>query len=620
MTALPIVETQSGDVSAYIPTNVISITDGQIFLSADLFNAGIRPAINVGISVSRVGSAAQIKAMKQIAGKSKLELAQFSELEAFMQFASNLDKATQNQLARSQRLRELLKQSQATPLNVAEQISTIYTETNGYLDSLEIGQRKKGKILFSLIFHQSCKGFSQSHQNQHTLKKHKQLQLPFISPNGHSCSFYFNKKSPSLGSRIGLGRFFSFECFSYRGTFKENERNGNGVLRLKDFVGEVRIFSSETERESIEYDVVIVGAGPAGFSAAIKFKQLCQEKNADFSVCVVEKGAEVGAHILSGNVFEPRALNELLPQWKQKETPIYVPVSSDKFLFLTKDRAISLPCPFDNKGNYVINLSQLVSWMGVKAEELGVEIYPGFAASENRLIAVRYYVGCLNDKCNSLSNLLVPLFNFLEQKIMKEYKLREKIQAQHQTYALGIKEAVLLYLKNIFDWVWEIDENKHKPGAVLHTLGWPLDSKNYGGSFLYHMKDRQSYMYVKREFGIYRAKNCALCPLNCGNGSGLKLQEVMVGKPCILTAPGGSIGLVVALNYHNPFLNPYEEFSGKLDFRSSITFYEFLLSSFGLFLFISKLKHHPSIKPLLEGGTVLQYGARTLNEGGFQVS
>ncbi|XP_055960341.1 ATP synthase subunit alpha, chloroplastic-like [Mercurialis annua] len=143
MTALPIVETQSGDVSAYIPTNVISITDGQVFLSSDLFNAGIRPAINVGISVSRVGSAAQIKAMKQVAGKLKLELAQFAELEAFAQFASDLDKATQNQLARGQRLRELLKQSQAAPLTVEEQIMTIYTGTNGYLDSLEIGQVRK---------------------------------------------------------------------------------------------------------------------------------------------------------------------------------------------------------------------------------------------------------------------------------------------------------------------------------------------------------------------------------------------------------------------------------------------------------------------------------------------
>jgi len=143
MTALLIVETQSGDVSAYIPTNVISITDGQIFLSADLFNAGIRPAINVGISVSRVGSAAQIKAMKQVAGKSKLELAQFAELQAFAQFASALDKTSQNQLARGRRLRELLKQSQSNPLPVEEQVATIYTGTRGYLDSLEIEQVKK---------------------------------------------------------------------------------------------------------------------------------------------------------------------------------------------------------------------------------------------------------------------------------------------------------------------------------------------------------------------------------------------------------------------------------------------------------------------------------------------
>lgn len=138
MTALPIVETQEGDVSAYIPTNVISITDGQIFLSGDIFNAGIRPAINVGISVSRVGSAAQPKAMKKVAGKLKLELAQFAELEAFSQFASDLDQATQKQLARGQRLRELLKQSQSSPLSLADQVSTIYAGTNGYLDDIPV--------------------------------------------------------------------------------------------------------------------------------------------------------------------------------------------------------------------------------------------------------------------------------------------------------------------------------------------------------------------------------------------------------------------------------------------------------------------------------------------------
>ena len=140
MTALPIIETQAGDVSAYIPTNVISITDGQIFLSGDLFNAGIRPAINVGISVSRVGSAAQIKAMKQVAGKLKLELAQFAELEAFSQFASDLDQATQNELARGQRLREMLKQSQNAPIPVEEQVALIYAGINGFLDHIPISE------------------------------------------------------------------------------------------------------------------------------------------------------------------------------------------------------------------------------------------------------------------------------------------------------------------------------------------------------------------------------------------------------------------------------------------------------------------------------------------------
>jgi F-type H+-transporting ATPase subunit alpha len=143
MTALPIIETQAGDVSAYIPTNVISITDGQIFLSADLFNSGIRPAINVGISVSRVGSAAQVKAMKQVAGKLKLELAQFAELEAFAQFASDLDKATQNQLARGQRLRELMKQPQGSPLSVAEQVAIIYAGINGLVDDVEVPKLKE---------------------------------------------------------------------------------------------------------------------------------------------------------------------------------------------------------------------------------------------------------------------------------------------------------------------------------------------------------------------------------------------------------------------------------------------------------------------------------------------
>lgn len=298
--------------------------------------------------------------------------------------------------------------------------------------------------------------------------------------------------------------------------------------------------------------MVIVGAGPSGLSAAIRLKQLCLERNADLSVCVVEKAAEVGAHIISGNVFEPRALDELLPDWRNEGAPVDTPVSSDKFWFLTKDRNLSLPSPFNNKGNYVISLSQLARWMAGKAEELGVEIYPGFSASEILYDANHKVVG-IGTKDMGIAKdgskretfqrgvelkgritlLAEGCKGSLSEKLIKDYKLREKGQGQHQTYALGIKE------------VWEVEEGKYEPGAVIHTIGWPLDKKTYGGSFLYHMKDKQI-----------------------------------------------SIGLVVALDYRNPFLSPFDEFQ--------------------------KFKHHPSIKPLLEGGTVLQYGARTLNEGGFQ--
>ncbi|SIT41522.1 Electron transfer flavoprotein-ubiquinone oxidoreductase [Paraburkholderia piptadeniae] len=307
-------------------------------------------------------------------------------------------------------------------------------------------------------------------------------------------------------------------------------------------------------REAMEYDVVIVGGGPAGLSAAIRLKQRAAEKGVDIGVCVLEKGSEIGAHILSGAVMDPRALNELIPDWKEKGAPLDVEVTEDRFLFLSETAAKAvpnwaLPDNFKNHGNYVISLANVTRWLGQQAEALGVEIFPGFAAAE-----VLY-----NDdgsvKGVATGNLGIgkdgePTENFqlgmelhakytlfcegarghLGRQLSDKFRLRDG--ADPQVYGIGIKE------------LWEIDPSKHKPGLVIHTAGWPLDAQTYGGSFLYHIDNNQ----------------------------------VMVG-------------FVVGLGYSNPYLSPFEEFQ--------------------------RYKTHPEIRKFLEGGKRVSYGARAITAGGL---
>jgi electron-transferring-flavoprotein dehydrogenase len=306
------------------------------------------------------------------------------------------------------------------------------------------------------------------------------------------------------------------------------------------------------ERDSMHFDVVIVGGGPAGLAAAVRLGQLAAEHDHPVSVCVIEKGSEIGAHILSGAVLDPISLDELIPDWKERGAPLNTPVTDDRFLFLTQRRAFSLPVPpgMKNKGNYILSLGSLCRWLAAEAEALGVEIYPGFAAArilygEDGAVAgvatgdqgldrdgeptANHQPGM--DLRGTVTLLAEGCRGSLSQTVMERFALNGQVDPQ--TYGLGVKE------------LWQVDPARHSPGRVVHTIGWPLDGRTYGGSFLYHLEDNQV-----------------------------------------------AVGFIVGLDYQNPYLSPFEE--------------------------MQRFKTHPAIRPTFEGGSRVAYGARALNEGGFQ--